>query len=150
MRPVTALRSLVIVFSAGTGLGAPPALGDSHDPGRGAALYQDHCAACHGIDLEGEPDWQTPKPDGALPAPPHDDSGHTWHHPDSMLFEYTKLGGAVALERMGVTGVESGMPGFGDVLSDQEIRAILDYIKSTWSPRMRDYQQDRTRTDESS
>ncbi len=107
----------------------------------GGILYAEHCAACHGEALEGEPNWRVPKPDGTLPAPPHNDSGHTWHHPDQMLRDYTRLGGAETLRRMGVKGVKSGMPGFGDDLTDQEIEAVLNFIKSSWSPRMRDHQQ---------
>ena len=107
----------------------------------GAALYAEHCAACHGADLEGEPDWRIQNEDGSMPAPPHDDSGHTWHHADQMLHDYTRLGGEETLRRMGVTGVVSAMPAFGDVMSDEEIDAVLDFIKSNWSPRMRDHQQ---------
>lgn len=111
----------------------------------GKALYQVHCAACHGETLEGEKEWQTPKDDGTLPAPPHDDSGHTWHHPDDILFDYTKLGGKETMRRLGVAIELSGMPGFGDILSDENIRVVLEYIKSTWSKRNRDYQRDRSR-----
>lgn len=32
------------------------------------------------------------------------------------------------------------MPGFADVLSDAEIRVVLDYIKTTWPERERGYQ----------
>ena len=107
----------------------------------GAALYREHCAACHGADLEGQPDWQSPNPDGTLPAPPHDDTGHTWHHGDRLLVDYIRLGGAGALERRGVTGFKSAMPAFGDVLTEAEIRAILDFIKSKWPARERAYQE---------
>lgn len=106
----------------------------------GAALYGDHCASCHGAALEGQPDWQSARPDGTFPAPPHDASGHTWHHGDAMLFDYVKLGGAETLARAGVTGFVSGMPAFGAALSDADIVAILDYIKSTWPERVRDHQ----------
>ncbi len=106
----------------------------------GAALYAEHCAACHGADLEGEPDWRIQNEDGSMPAPPHDDSGHTWHHADQMLRDYTRLGGEETLRRMGVTGVVSAMPAFGDLMSDQEIDAVLEFIKSNWSPGMRDHQ----------
>lgn len=112
----------------------------------GAALYAEHCAACHGADLEGEPDWRIQNEDGSMPAPPHDDSGHTWHHADQMLHDYTRLGGEETLRRMGVTGVVSAMPAFGDVMSDEEIDAVLDFIKSNWSPRMRDHQRMITET----
>lgn len=98
----------------------------------GQVLYLDNCASCHGENLQGEPNWQTPKDDGTLPAPPHDETGHTWHHGDDLLFAYTKFGGQAALEARGVTGFKSGMPPFENVLSDAEIRAVLDYIKSTW------------------
>ncbi|MFN3144497.1 MAG: c-type cytochrome [Paracoccaceae bacterium] len=98
----------------------------------GEVLYQDFCASCHGADLEGEPDWRTPKPSGRMPAPPHDETGHTWHHPDRQLFELTKQGVAAVVGR----GYESDMMGFGDVLSDDEILAVLAYIKSTWPARV--------------
>jgi mono/diheme cytochrome c family protein len=120
--------------------GAMPA---SVDIAEGRALYAEYCASCHGADLEGEPDWQTPRPDGRLPAPPHDETGHTWHHPDSVLFRYTKLGGAETLAQQGVD-FDSAMPGFGDRLSDQQVWDILAYIKSTWPERARQVQAART------
>ena len=94
----------------------------------GAALYAEHCAACHGANLEGQPNWRTRKSDGRLPAPPHDETGHTWHHPDALLFAITKHG----TEAMSTSDYKSDMPGFGDILSDTEIQAVLDYIKSRW------------------
>ena len=118
-----------------------PARADQLATGR--ALYADHCAACHGVDLEGAPDWQRPGPDGRLPAPPHDETGHTWHHGDAMLFEYTQRGGQAYLDDLGVA-FESGMPAFGDVLKDDEIRAILAFIRSTWPERIQQIQAART------
>lgn len=109
----------------------------------GEALYQSSCAACHGANLKGQPDWQSPGPDGVLPAPPHDQTGHTWHHPDGMLFDYTKLGGKEALARQGIE-FNSGMPGFGDQLTDEQIQNILAYIKSTWPERQRTVQAERS------
>lgn len=98
----------------------------------GAALYQQNCASCHGGNLEGQPNWKQRKPDGKLPAPPHDASGHTWHHSDQQNLDITKLG----IEAL-VSGYKSDMIGFGDKLSDDEIWAILDYIKSTWPEEIR-------------
>ena len=120
---------------------AGPAL--SYELDLGSALYDQHCAACHGADLEGAPDWQRSGPDGRYPAPPHDETGHTWHHGDRMLFEYTKHGGQAYLDNLGVA-FNSGMPAFGDVLRDEEIKAILTFIRSTWPARIQEIQAART------
>lgn len=96
----------------------------------GARIYADHCASCHGPKLEGQPEWRTPRADGKLPAPPHDESGHTWHHSDRWLFHVVENGMAPPLVRQ---GYQSDMPAFRDKLSDAEIRAVLAYIKSQWS-----------------
>ncbi|SMD01292.1 c-type cytochrome [Primorskyibacter flagellatus] len=104
---------------------------------QGRQVYADQCAACHGADLEGQPDWRSLLPSGRLPAPPHDESGHTWHHADDVLFRIIKEGTATIVGG----DYESDMPGFADVLSDAEIRAVLAYIKSTWPERERNYQE---------
>jgi len=109
---------------------------DPDDPAqvaRGAVLYRDQCARCHGARLEGEPNWQTRKPNGELPAPPHDASGHTWHHPDAYLFAVTKHGLAPFVP----PDYKSAMPSFVGVLSDDEIRAVLAFIESRWPPEIR-------------
>ncbi len=112
--------------------------------GHGRRIYLEWCASCHGRDLEGQPDWQVPLPSGRLPAPPHDASGHTWHHPDRVLFAITKYGPQSVLG----PDYESDMPAFAGVLDDEEIRAVLDYIRSTWPEPQRRFQQERTREDE--
>jgi mono/diheme cytochrome c family protein len=94
---------------------------------RGQQLYAQHCASCHGANLEGQPDWRRQRPDGRLPAPPHDASGHTWHHPDAQLFLLTKHGPAAL-----VPGYQSDMPAFEGILDDAQIGAVLAFIKSTW------------------
>jgi mono/diheme cytochrome c family protein len=111
---------------------------------QGKALYDQHCASCHGANLEGQPEWRAPLPSGRLPAPPHDAGGHTWHHPDEILFEITKRGPAAVVGG----GYQSDMPGFASVISDAEISAILAYIKSTWPERERRYQEEMTRRKE--
>jgi len=102
----------------------------------GQALYGRFCASCHGADLEGQPDRQSPKPDGTYPAPPHSAEGHTWRHDDAMLLDYAKRGGAATLADMGVE-FASAMPAFGDVLTEEEIEAILAFIASTWPEEIR-------------
>ncbi|HUE45801.1 MAG TPA: cytochrome c [Aestuariivirgaceae bacterium] len=107
----------------------------------GRVLYQTHCASCHGVDLEGQPNWQTPLPNGRLPAPPHDATGHTWHHADGVLLRITREGSAAVVG----AGYESDMLGFGGLLTDSEMRSILDFIKSTWPERERLYQAEMTK-----
>ena len=106
---------------------------DARQVARGRLVYDTHCASCHGGDLEGQPRWRERLPNGRLPAPPHDESGHTWHHPDRVLFEITRDGVAAHAPK----GYESDMAGFGNVLSEEEIWAVLAYIKSRWPQEIR-------------
>ncbi|WP_420380515.1 c-type cytochrome [Marivita sp.] len=95
----------------------------------GAMLYAEYCASCHGAKLEGQqPNWQDRDADGYLPAPPHDETGHTWHHDNALLMRIVKEG----TEAIVGGSYKSNMIGFGDVLTDDEIANILGYIKSTW------------------
>lgn len=106
---------------------------DHEQVSAGSQLYATACASCHGKTLEGQPSWMSRLADGGLPAPPHDETGHTWHHPNHVLFEITKFGGAAYAP----AGFVSHMPGFRDSLSDEQIWAILAYIKSRWPPHIR-------------
>lgn len=108
----------------------------------GARLYAERCAGCHGADLEGQPDWMARKPDGKLPAPPHDATGHTWHHSDRQLLVVVRDGLATI-----APGYATDMPPFGDQLTDQEILAILDFIKDRWPERERTFQAARSEAD---
>ncbi len=101
--------------------------GDAQQVALGKRLYATACASCHGASLEGQPNWQRRLPNGRLPAPPHDASGHTWHHSDAFLMRVTLLGPAAYAE-----GYLTDMPAFRDTLSEREVAAILAYIKSEW------------------
>lgn len=102
----------------------------------GAAVYVEHCAICHGERLEGEPNWRQRRADGTLPAPPHDVTGHTWHHSDYLLFRLTRDGPAA----MAGSDYRSTMPAYAGILSDREIWAVLAYIKSQWPEEIREAQ----------
>ena len=95
---------------------------------QGRVVYGTQCASCHGDNLEGQANWQALLVDGGRPAPPHDETGHTWHHADDLLFGVTKYGG----QAFSPADYKNNMPGFEGTLSDDEIRAVLAYIKSTW------------------
>jgi mono/diheme cytochrome c family protein len=126
-----ALRALLIAAMVG-GCGDSAAPGDATKVALGEKLYTQHCASCHGARLEGQPDWRQRLPNGRMPAPPHDESGHTWHHPDRVLFGITKNG---LVPPYAPKDYESDMPAFRDKLTDEEIWAVLAYIKSHWSSR---------------
>jgi S-disulfanyl-L-cysteine oxidoreductase SoxD len=111
---------------ASTGLLKPD---DVEVTARGRQVYGMHCAACHGAKLEGQPNWRQRDAQGRLPAPPHDATGHTWHHPDETLFRITKFGVAKAAN---LASYESSMPAYEGVLTDSEIVAALSWIKAQW------------------
>lgn len=132
---ISGLAAVGIAVWAWQAASGDPARGQSlrwQDPeviAVGEEIYMRERAACHGADLEGQPDWQARMENGRLPAPPHDETGHTWHHPDDVLIAITTHGTAALVGG----DYQSDMLGFGDRLSDAEIVAVLSYIKSTWS-----------------
>lgn len=139
-RHACTLTFILIAGSATAGSRLP-----ADDPERvaaGQAVYDAHCAACHGTALEGEPDWRSPGPDGRLPAPPHDEAGHTWHHADDVLIEIVARG----TEAVVGGGYRSNMMGFDGVLSDRDIRDVLAYIRSTWPARIQEIHDDVNRS----
>lgn len=89
---------------------------------RGESTYQANCLVCHG-DRRGE--------GGNGLGPPHNDQGHTWHHPDAQLMEWTLNG-----------RLYGGMPAFKDKLTQQDAEAVLAYIKTWWTEEQRQSQAD--------
>ena len=133
MVPARSLIALTVLMAAVVGIKAD-------DYGR--LIYVERCAGCHGEQLQGQPDWMKRLPTGRLPAPPHDASGHTWHHSDDQLMRLVRDGLASISP-----GYETDMPAFGTVMSEAEIRSVLDYIKTTWPDRERGYQEARSEGD---
>jgi len=98
----------------------------------GEALYDRYCAKCHGVNLEGAPNWKQPRADGSFPPPPHDGSGHTWHHSDALLLSIVANGGDPAYN--------SNMPAFQDRLTPEDVAAVLEFLKSKWGKDEREFQ----------
>jgi mono/diheme cytochrome c family protein len=87
----------------------------------GENIYARNCSSCHGP-VNGRP---------TLPgAPAHGDAGHTWHHPDRLLFQWI-------LDR---PPLATTMPAFRGTLSEEEVAQVLAYIKSSWLPEIQDRQ----------
>jgi len=132
-----ALAAAVAALAVVRPFGPPaPDPGDAALVALGRDVYAAHCASCHGAALEGQPNWRERKPDGMLPAPPHDPSGHTWHHADAQLLAMVRDG----LAPFAPPGYRSEMPAFADVLSAREIAAVVAFIKSTWPADVRERQ----------
>ena len=87
----------------------------------GELIYLRNCASCHGP-VQG--------PAAIDSAPVHGDAGHTWHHPDRLLYQWT-------LDRPPLATL---MPAFRDILSDEEVLDVLAYIKSSWLPEIQERQ----------
>jgi mono/diheme cytochrome c family protein len=108
--------------------------------GAGFALFRFAFPSPPDINPDDAAHWMERKPDGRLPAPPHDVTGHTWHHPDQQLMLITKKGLSAV-----VPGYQSDMPAFESVLSDEQIAAVLAFIQSRWPEDIRERQRALTR-----
>ena len=89
----------------------------------GSQLFQQHCAECHGANVEGTREWKKTDASGHYPPPPLNGSAHAWHHSIPQLARFIKQGG----QQLG--GV---MAGFGDKLGDQQILALIAFFQSKW------------------
>lgn len=99
---------------------------------QGNKIYVMHCASCHGTNLEGQSNWREIGANGLYPAPPHDDSGHTWRHSDNYLIELVKYSFAE----------KNNMPAFNKTLTDDEVIAVLTFIKSHWTSKNQRFQEE--------
>lgn len=94
----------------------------------GKRLYALNCAGCHGRRLQGQLLWQVRDQFTGQRAPAHDQTGHTWQHSDEDLFYMTKNGRFITTS----STVKSFMPAYAQNLSDDQILAVIAYIKATW------------------
>jgi len=102
----------------------------------GRTVYEQHCASCHGANADGAPNWQERDAHGELPAPPHNAEGHTWRHSDADLYQMVNKGWRDPFNKT----KRLTMPAFGDVLSREQIRAVIAYLKTLWTPEQRQFQ----------
>lgn len=118
---------LVACDQSAPGRAAVPSSGsDRHDPAqvaRGAEVFRQNCATCHGDRAQGAFAWERPGADGRYPPPPLDGSAHAWHHPQAALEQMIRAG----------TQAQGGnMPAWGGKLSDSDIRAVIAWFQSLW------------------
>src|SRR6266849_1464164 len=107
----------------------------------GRAVYEQYCASCHGAEAQGAPHWQERDEHGELPAPPHNIEGHTWRHSDAELYMMVSKGWRDPFNKT----ERLTMPAFGDVLSPDQIRAVITYLKTLWTSEQRRFQSEESR-----
>ena len=123
-RAATAL--VVILIGLGAFVGGLAWLLDTPKPPAGASraarLYLGLCATCHGSDGRGS--WRA----ALFLIRPGDlgDAARMSGHTDQYLFDIVKHGGA-PLGR-------PGMPAFGSSLTDDDIRALVAYVRTLGQP----------------
>ncbi|HLU11317.1 MAG TPA: cytochrome c [Oceanobacillus sp.] len=102
--------------------------------------YNYYCGHCHGYNGEGQLASTIPRARemGLHLVPPQDATGHTWEHPDQLLIRVIQDGIPNPL-------MQFPMPGFKDILTEQEIRNILAYIRLWWTEPQRAHQRGATR-----
>ncbi|AZT82225.1 cytochrome c [Marinobacter sp. NP-4(2019)] len=130
------LALLVVPVLAGASGGSAGANNAPTDVAQGRQIYEQYCAACHGWQGEGAANWEKPDDKGEMPPPPHDETGHTWRHSDAMLFKMIAEGWRHPFNKSD----RLTMPAFGESLTDQEIAAVIEYLKTLWTDEQREYQ----------
>lgn len=134
MRVHHPLVSVVAVGMLLPGCGAAAERDDPDVVARGQEFYEASCAGCHGGPAGGKISDIPPR---------HNAQGHTWHHGDCLLAEIIREGPA---PRPGATDFPT-MPAFGDELSEEDIDAILAFLRTWWTEEQREFQAERTRED---
>ncbi len=122
---VSLSMAVVLLASCGSNEGTRSPIPTAHPLiERGAVLYQANCQSCHGGATGGK---------GTDIPPPHNANGHTWHHPDQQLTE-------IILDGFSFSVGPQKMPAFKDKLSEEDVKAVLAYIKTWWTPEQREWQ----------
>ncbi len=117
---------------------------DSEQITQGRVYYEETCAKCHGISGEGMFPEAPLEPDasGRYGAPPHNSTGHTWHHTDELLLRYVLEGGFADLSNF------YPMPRWDDLYDREKAALIIAYIKTMWTDEQRIYQHHMTAEEE--
>lgn len=137
---IIALVGLSAVAAARIALGTAPAT-DAAATRAGRAVYVAQCATCHGARGEGAPAWDQPDALGEMPAPPHNAEGHTWKHSDAMLYRIVQEGWRDTFNKTD----RLTMPAFKGQLSRADTIAVIEYLKTLWTPEQQRFQAEESR-----
>jgi mono/diheme cytochrome c family protein len=103
---------LCIFIIAVTSLGCSPQVDPSFEPGK--KIYENYCAACHGVNGAGLLYRKSALNNSAL-----------------VLGEPDKVIAVILFGREGA----GAMPGWRETLNDQEVAAVATYTRQAWSNR---------------
>ena len=106
----------------------------------GRSTYVKYCASCHGESAEGQANWELTNESGELPAPPHNEGGHTWRHSDQDLVKIITDGWRDPFNRT----QRLTMPGFKGVLTSSEIKNVVDYLRTLWTSDQQTFQREQS------
>jgi mono/diheme cytochrome c family protein len=91
---------------------------------RGALVYQENCAQCHGPEAQGHPDWRHAKQQGYAAAPPLDGTGPAAKMKKSEIIAVIKNG----VKYKG----EPVMPAWQGRVNDQDIEDVITWFQALW------------------
>ncbi len=143
------IKSMLAILLIATGLAAcskkeddapvspaastPPAAGkDSVRPfsaesiARGAAVFQQRCAECHGPGGQGHPDWRPKRDDKLVVAPPLNGSGPAARRKKAELKK-------IITEGVSLGGIPV-MPKWNGRLNESDIDDVITWFQALWPP----------------
>lgn len=102
---------------------------------KGEETYNLVCAHCHGYEGEGQlaSTIENTLALGMNTVPPANSTGHMWQHPDQLLIRVVQEGIQNPLDQF-------PMAAFSPGLSEDDIRAVLAYIRLWWTDEQRAHQ----------
>ena len=130
---VVAGFALLVACSKGgqeAGTATAPAVTAPHfDPAsvaRGAQLFGERCAECHGPQAQGHPDWQTPSDGSFAAAPPLNGTGNDWKLTRAQIATIIKNGVRRKSDNVDI------MPAWKGRLNDSDVEDVINWMQSLW------------------
>jgi len=123
MKQLLLIKAIILFAIATPGLAETGKAPNPEAVERGLALFESNCQQCHQLGGVGEhvpPGLRHPD---FIPAIPLNEDSHAWHHGDEQLVQIIRRG-------------NTRMPAFDKVLSEPQLRDLVAYMKSLWSPRI--------------
>ena len=99
---------------------------DPNSLARGATMFAERCAQCHGPQAQGHPDWQTPSDGQFAAAPPLNGTGNDWKRSRAELAAIIKNGVRRKTDKAEI------MPAWKGRLNTVDIDDVINWMQSQW------------------